>query len=181
MPDSLNLPLRLRSTLSHGVVAIGQGSLFFTLQLGSGKQKLHSRLLTEHEGVTIVEVSSDGVAIKNGVNTLVLGLIDSELLAEQSCSKRKIEEAESPFDEIPPEPPPHQDDLRSYQLLDFFKVLAKDNTSLTWTSYTGPVTCTLTQDQLSLHNWSSKGKSGRKNKYRVASCDSVEIWETVLI
>ena len=39
----------------YGMATIEQGTMFFTLQLDNSKQKMHSRLLTEYEGVTIGE------------------------------------------------------------------------------------------------------------------------------
>ena len=53
--EGYELSFRFRTTLSNGVVAIGQGSTFFTLQLDNGKLKLHSSMLREYEGVIIGE------------------------------------------------------------------------------------------------------------------------------
>ena len=53
--EGYELTFRLRTTPHHGVVPIGQGLTFFTLQLDSSKLKLHSSMLAEYEGVTIGE------------------------------------------------------------------------------------------------------------------------------
>ena len=47
------LSFRFRTTLANGLLAIGQGSTFFTLQLEDGKLRLHSSMLREFSGVTI--------------------------------------------------------------------------------------------------------------------------------
>ena len=51
--EGYELSFSFRTTLSNGVVAIGQGPTFFTLQLLDGKLKVHSNMLQEIEGVTL--------------------------------------------------------------------------------------------------------------------------------
>ena len=51
--EGYELSFRFRTTLSNGVVAIGQGSSFFTLKLHEGKLKVHSNMLEELEGEDI--------------------------------------------------------------------------------------------------------------------------------
>jgi len=78
--EGYELFFRFRTTLSNGVVAIGQGSTFFTLQLVNGKLKLHSSMLQEFEGVSIGENLNDTkwqkVYIAVNISHITIGLND---------------------------------------------------------------------------------------------------------
>jgi len=78
--EGYELSFRFRTTLSNGVVAIGQGSTFFTLQLDNGKLKLHSSMLREYEGVIIGENLNNTqwqkVFVAVNISHLTIGLND---------------------------------------------------------------------------------------------------------
>lgn len=78
--EGYELSFRFRTTLSNAVVAIGQGSTFFTLQLDKGKLKLQSLMLREYEGVVIGENLSNTewqkVYVAVNISHLTIGLND---------------------------------------------------------------------------------------------------------
>ena len=76
--EGYELSFRFRTTLSNGVVAVGQGESFFTLMLEDGKLKVHSSMLQEFEGVSIGDNLNDTkwqqVYVAFNTSHLIMGL-----------------------------------------------------------------------------------------------------------
>jgi len=78
--EGYELSFRFRTTLGNGVVAIVQGSTFFTLQLDNGKLKMHSSMLREIGGVFLGDNLNDTqwqkVYVSVNTSHIALGLND---------------------------------------------------------------------------------------------------------
>jgi protein crumbs len=59
--EGFEMEFRFRTTLLNGLLAIGSGESFFTLQLKEGSLNLHSSMLNVFEGISIGEELSNGV------------------------------------------------------------------------------------------------------------------------
>jgi protein crumbs len=78
--EGFELSLSFKTTLSNGLVAIGQGQSFFTLQLNQGRLNLHSSMLNSFEGIFIGENLNDTtwqkVYVAVNISHLTIGLND---------------------------------------------------------------------------------------------------------
>jgi len=81
--EGFELFFRFRTTLRNGLIAIGQGSSFFSLQLKDGRLNLHSAMLSVFEGLYIGENLSNTewqkVYISVNMTHLTIALNDGRL------------------------------------------------------------------------------------------------------
>ena len=76
--EGFELFFQFRTTLKNGLLAIGQGDAFFTLQLKNGKLNLHSSMLNVFDGINIGENLADTewqrVYISVNISHLTIGV-----------------------------------------------------------------------------------------------------------